>query len=281
MTDSETTTMIYSALRKRYGDTQKYITACEVGNSTGAYQTNRLDFVAMELWPSLGFNVHAFEVKASKGDLKHELENPDKHNVFFEHIDTFSLIAPEGIIDISVLPKKWGIYAVKPDESIKCLRKPIPLHDEMGNDRRMRRGFVCSLLRCAISNSLDRRLFAKDNEEKMREAKEQLQAELTNGGRIISKEDYNDYLWMRPLCRRLGYYSRPDEEEIQKKLRVVDEAYWLRQYANRVISGIKEAERDLRLLRTRVEGTINEIKEKKQNGQPDDKQCGGVIPIYA
>lgn len=269
MTDSETTDMIYSALRKRYGDDKKYITACEVGNSTGSYQTNRLDFVAMEMWPSLGFNIHAFEVKASKSDLKHELEKPDKHNVFFEHIDTFSLIAPEGIIDISVLPKKWGVYAVRPDESIKCLRKPIPLHDEMGNDRRMSRGFVCSLLRCAISNSLDRRLLYKDNEDKLREAKERLQGELTNGGRILSKEDYEDYLWMRPLCRRMGYYTRPGENEITAMLSEFDDARYMREHTHRAVRYVEDAERELRRLRRQIESITKKIKRKE--GDNDGK----------
>ena len=256
--DAETTDMIYGALRNKYRDSKKYITACEVGNGTGNDQTNRLDFVAMELWPSLGFHIHAFEVKASKGDLKHELENPAKHNVFFPHIDTFSLIAPEGIINMATLPPKWGVYAARDEATIKCLRKPIPLHDDADYDRRMNRSFACSLLRNAIMNSLDRKLFAKDNADKIKAAKEELQESLANGGRIISKYDYEEYMWMRPLCRRLGYYGRPEEEEIQRKQDDASRVRYLLDNARRITNSIDNALFELKEMRNKLKRSLSE-----------------------
>lgn len=124
---------VRALLRKRF-DPNRYSVMEEVGDATGAMQTRRLDMVVVSSWPSDGYTIEGIEIKVSKSDLKHELENPQKHNVFFGDIDFFSLAAPREVITMSLIPGKWGVYEVyedgKGELKLKCKRKPIALSDE-------------------------------------------------------------------------------------------------------------------------------------------------------
>ena len=143
MTDAETTAEIYRLLRERYGDHYRYACAREVGEQTGLAR-RRLDFVVVNCWSSDGKRIEAFEVKASKSDLRHDLENPEKHNIFFDDIDTYTLVAPAEVIDTKVIPPKWGILALQ-NGKLVVRRKPIALHDDRRRD--IGRNFVLSFVR--------------------------------------------------------------------------------------------------------------------------------------
>jgi len=159
-----TATDIYELLMKKYQDERQWLCAGEVANRTGGGD-RRLDFVACNCYASNGYGVHAFEIKISKADLRRELENPQKHNTFFEEIDTYSIVAPEYVLDAeykSLIPKKWGIYTaveICVEENgkeisrnvLRTVRKPLALHDEQ--DKTMRRDFAMSLLRAISSKS--------------------------------------------------------------------------------------------------------------------------------
>lgn len=133
MTGKITARDVRGLLRKRF-DSSRYSVMEEVGNATGSMQTRRLDMVVVSVWPSDGYTIEGIEVKVSKSDLKHELENPQKHNVFFGDIDFFSLAAPREVITMSLIPEKWGVYEVyedgKGELKLKCKRRPIALSDE-------------------------------------------------------------------------------------------------------------------------------------------------------
>lgn len=143
---------IYALLRQRFNDSQQWLTACEVSNTTG-WAHRRLDFVAANCYAGNKFSIDAFEVKISKSDLRNELFDPSKHNIFFDDIDTYSIVAPDYVLDaeyVKMIPKNWGIYratAGKEDtnNTLKVYRKPIALHDE--KTRMIRRGFAFSLIR--------------------------------------------------------------------------------------------------------------------------------------
>ena len=85
MTGKITARDVRGLLRKRF-DSSRYSVMEEVGNATGSMQTRRLDMVVVSVWPSDGYTIEGIEVKVSKSDLKHELESPQKHNVFFASI---------------------------------------------------------------------------------------------------------------------------------------------------------------------------------------------------
>ena len=142
-------------LRKRFNP-GRYSVMEEVGDATGAMQTRRLDMVVVSSWPSDGYAIEGIEIKVSKSDLKHELENPQKHNVFFGDIDFFSLAAPREVITMSLIPGKWGVYEVyedgKGELKLKCKRKPIALSDEP--KRGVSLPFFASIVRRVRATSL-------------------------------------------------------------------------------------------------------------------------------
>ncbi len=168
---------IYALLNKRFSDGRQWLCATEVGNTTGGGK-RRLDLVAANCYAGEGFGIHAFEVKISKSDLRHELFDPSKHNIFFSEIDYYSIVAPDYVLDAeycALVPKNWGIYkAIAGTEDrknqLKVFRKPIALHDE--HIRTISRGFAFELMRCMKHNG------QFDGED---EKKAQLQAEYERG----------------------------------------------------------------------------------------------------
>ena len=144
---------IYNLLYERYKDGREFLCAREVADGTG-WATRRLDFVACDCYASKGWGIYAFEVKISKSDLRNELFDPTKHNIFFDNIDYFSIVAPNYVLDaeyVQLIPKQWGIIkAVAGKEEgepnkLVTYRKPLALHDE--KDYKMSRDFVFCLMR--------------------------------------------------------------------------------------------------------------------------------------
>ena len=180
---------IYSLLYQRYKDEREFICAREVSDGTG-WASRRLDFVACDCYSSKGFGIYAFEVKISKSDLRNELFDPTKHNIFFDNIDFFSIVAPDYVLDaeyVSLIPKQWGIIkavAGKEDgESSKLVtyRKPLALHDE--KNYQMSRDFVFSLMRRLRDDpSTDK------SEQELRNA--EFQRGYEEGKRWSGKSDY-------------------------------------------------------------------------------------------
>lgn len=156
---------IYRLLAEKYSSSREWAIAGEVQRTTG-WSDRRYDFVAMNCFASNRYRIEVVEIKISKPDLRRELEEPEKHNVIFEDIDYYSLAAPAEIIDLSIIPPKWGVYAVK-DGKLITKRKPLALHDEA--DRRIKRGFVASFLRAAINQNIERKTFAEELKKKFDE----------------------------------------------------------------------------------------------------------------
>lgn len=138
---------IIAFLEERYSDHRNYTYATEVGNSTGMSQTRRIDFCVINHFESSSFSIEGVEVKISKSDLMSEIRNPEKHNIFFDNINYYSLACPHYILDsdiIKLIPPKWGIYIIK-DGCLRAKRKPIPLHDE--KVVKIDKSFVSSFIR--------------------------------------------------------------------------------------------------------------------------------------
>ena len=149
---------IYLLLKERFSDSRQWLCAREVSNTTGG-GLRRLDFVAANCYHGEGLGIHAFEVKISKSDLRRELTEPDKHNLFFDDIDYYSIVAPDYVLDkeyCALIPKQWGIYKAFSGHGIapnylKAFRKPLALHDE--RNRTIKRGFAFSLIRAMGTNA--------------------------------------------------------------------------------------------------------------------------------
>ena len=148
---------IYALLYRRFSDGRQWLCATEVGNTTGGGK-RRLDFVAANCYAGEGFGIHAFEVKISKSDLRNELFDPSKHNIFFPEVDYYSIVAPDYVLDAeycALVPKNWGIYKATDwtddkKSQLKVFRKPLALHDE--HTRNISRAFAFELIRCMKYN---------------------------------------------------------------------------------------------------------------------------------
>ena len=212
---------IYRLLAQKYSSTSEWVIAGEVQRTTG-WSDRRYDFVAMNCYPSSGYKIEVVEIKISKPDLRRELEEPEKHNVIFEQIDYYSLAAPAEIIDMSIIPPKWGVYAVK-DGKLITKRKPLALHDDA--DRSIKRSFAASFLRAAISQNLEKKTLAKALQEKFDAGYEQGKASCgwdSQKQKIF--EDYkNEANTYRRMLDKLGFpvYMRDcqvKDDEMKKRL---------------------------------------------------------------
>lgn len=162
MAEGIKTSEMRELLRKRFGNHARYAVAEEVGDSTG-FARRRLDMVVCSCWESDGFCIEGIEIKVSKSDLKHELENPHKHDVFFGDLDFYSLAAPREVINgmSESIPKTWGLYEAyrqKDGElALKCRRRPVSIE---GSRSGVSRNFFASLVRrlyaCSPENCLVR-----------------------------------------------------------------------------------------------------------------------------
>lgn len=96
-------------IRKRHsGD--GWIVLDEVGNGTGYNVSRHADAFAMSIWPSRGYEIHGYEIKRSRGDVKKELDDPAKADAVGKFCDYWWLVVSDlSIIDGLVIPATWGI----------------------------------------------------------------------------------------------------------------------------------------------------------------------------
>lgn len=140
-------------LRSRFGDSRRYAIAEEVGNQTG-YQRRRLDMVVVDVYQSNGYSLEGIEIKVSKSDLRRELQDSSKHNIFFDDLDYYSLAAPSDVIDKDIIPKHWGIYAASFKDGewrLRTARRPCSIHDKGRPD--ISRPFFACLARALACQS--------------------------------------------------------------------------------------------------------------------------------
>lgn len=213
---------IVTLLSKKYQDTSRYVCAREVANAPGSLARRWLDFVVVDCWPSAGLKISAFEIKVSKSDFRHELLEPKKHNIFFDEIDNFSIVAPDYVLDdIKIIPPKWGIYHVVRDATgelqLKTVRKPLALSDDPEHERKIGRGFMASLCRAINKQSVVRAALFHERNEMEARIREKVEQQLANG-RIVTQYDYDELKRLRSFCRKLGIsFSYGDISEWEAK----------------------------------------------------------------
>ena len=73
----------------------------------------RIDAFALHTWPSKKELRIAYEVKVSRADLKHELDDPTKCAAAMLLSNEFYLVVPQSMtIDAGTLPDEWGLIRV-------------------------------------------------------------------------------------------------------------------------------------------------------------------------
>lgn len=198
---------IRALLADKYCDTRQYVTASEVGCNTG-FSERRIDFVVCHCWASESFKIELFEIKISKPDFRRELEDPSKHNVFFKEADTYSIVAPDYVLDdMSIIPPKWGVYKVVEDENgklaIKTARKPMALHDEHVSERGVGRPFFASLCRAMNNQSTAKAALYAERAKMEEEIRARLESQIANGAHIVPSWEYSSLKNCKDICDKL------------------------------------------------------------------------------
>lgn len=197
---------IVKLLAEKYNETGHYVCATEVSNGTGAYARRRLDFVAVDCWPSSGLNIMGFEIKVSKSDFRRELFDPSKHNIFFDEIDYYSIVAPDYVLDDQrIIPPKWGIVHVVRNDGgelvFKTVRKPLALHDE--KDRKIGRGFMASLIRAIDKQGATKARLTEERDKLEARIRADVEEKMANG-RVVASWEYQRLCEYRDVCAKLG-----------------------------------------------------------------------------
>jgi hypothetical protein len=133
----------------------RYVTALQVRNGAGFSASRTLDAIVLDTWPSEGLMLHGLEIKCSKDDFRRELQNLGKAEGFLGYLDLFSIVAPPGIVDLALLPPKWGLYCPTENGELRARRRPLDLQTK---DARltMDRSLVAAFARALVDRSLSR-----------------------------------------------------------------------------------------------------------------------------
>lgn len=105
--DTITATQIEEALFKKH---VKDMCFRELRLSSGFSNLSRVDFLAMNVAPSSGNFIDAYEIKVSKADFRRDTAKKQRGARLFS--DRFWYIAPEGIIPHDDLPDWAGLMEV-------------------------------------------------------------------------------------------------------------------------------------------------------------------------
>jgi hypothetical protein len=98
------------ALKRRYA-APAWCLLPQVRNGTGFTRSPRTaDALAMSLWPSRGLELHGFEIKVSRADLRREIADPRKAEEIAQFCDRWWLVLAEReLADLELLPSTWGV----------------------------------------------------------------------------------------------------------------------------------------------------------------------------
>lgn len=142
----EITRSILDALKKRHayeanGLSKAWIYVEEVRISTGffplrgtsidpiirAASDQRIDAFALHTWPSKKYRRVAYEVKASRSDLRRELDQPEKCEVALALSNEFFLVAPTDVLIGGItddFPETWGVMSFHKGKTTTIKRAP-------------------------------------------------------------------------------------------------------------------------------------------------------------
>jgi len=133
---------IRKALSKFY-QPPEWCLGFEVGNGTGGNCTRHADAVALNMYPSRGNELRGFEIKISRSDLKHELDNGAKAEAVCKFCDTWFLVVPKGLTKDMQIPLPWGIIEYNVESGSLRIKKQAEKLEKTS----ITMNFVAALLR--------------------------------------------------------------------------------------------------------------------------------------
>ena len=284
---------ILALLVKKYSEKSgEYAYGAEVSNATGWRGERWLDFLAIACWPSGGYMVHAFEIKISKSDLRHELENPQKHNIFFDDIDTYTLAAPDFVVDaemMKVIPKNWGVLAVSWTEkdgfTMKYKHKPIPLHDEVKmGEAKMRKEFAASILRSCMNSIADKNSMENilhEEYERGRKDKEEEYKRTHGDCEYVRKGLVSEHRWMSKMLWSVGIHRKSDADDILSDLKNAVKLYHVLQSVGWSMKNFIDISERVRKECEPIVAALDVKNEDKDRVKLDDIEVKGEPPEEA
>jgi len=103
---------ILAALRLRHPiEAWVFFAELRVGTGFGGRKEQRLDAWAMHCWPSAQYRRIAYEIKVTKSDMQHEIENPQKRQAALSLSNEFYWAIPSGL-ETPLLPAEAGLIVV-------------------------------------------------------------------------------------------------------------------------------------------------------------------------
>jgi hypothetical protein len=183
--------MLIAAILKTWPYTDlrpRYVTGIQVRNAAGYSAGRMIDAVVFDTWPSTGMKLHGLEIKVSKQDLRRELLDPSKSAKFTGLVDRYSIVAPQGVADLKLLPKAWGLYCPTEDGKLRARRKPLPLRPEQPSSPTIDRSFAAAFVRALIDRSIDRSAMRAEYERGKTDGQKMAQEKAERAARKL--EDY-------------------------------------------------------------------------------------------
>lgn len=121
----------------------------EVANSTGGNARRFADAVTIGLWPSKGYCVEGYEIKISKSDLEHELQDITKWEAVGQFCDKWWLVVSDkSFVDLQRLPPAWGVMYPTKSGTLRVLKPATKLEAKP-----FTKGFFASVLRKGADHS--------------------------------------------------------------------------------------------------------------------------------
>ncbi|MDV8022297.1 hypothetical protein [Rhodococcus sp. IEGM 1330] len=113
-TEREMLDLVHQRYAQAFNGTSPRYVVAEHVQFNPTWATRCLDAVVADMWPSEGFAMHGIEIKCSRGDLKRELDHPEKAATFSEHLDYFWLAISElKVTNNLTVPDQWGILIIR------------------------------------------------------------------------------------------------------------------------------------------------------------------------
>jgi hypothetical protein len=228
--------------------------------------------------------IEAFEIKIAKSDLKRELEDPSKHNVFFDDIDMFWIVAPDFVLDnLDVIPPKWGVMKVIASDgklSLRVARKPVALHDEQMRQRRLNRPFAASMCRAIEEQSETKRTLYERQKKLEDEIRAKVERELASGAKVVPDWKYDELERCKRICEELdinSYYSCMTE--YGKK--AIRESFEISRQLGRLDSNLRESSNIIKYIRSSIKGLVKGAEKAGEDPSAVlGKMCGTLEARY-
>jgi hypothetical protein len=130
MTESDVIAALHARYSQTAGNGRRYAVAGGVRSHAGFDARRTADFIAMDLWPSKGLEIHGHEVKVSRSDWLRELKEPEKAAEFWPYVNRWWLVVPDAaIVGLGELPEDWGLMAMR-GERLSVITA-APRHDAL------------------------------------------------------------------------------------------------------------------------------------------------------